>query len=46
MNEVISMRLPANFYTTETQQMVHFSVLYGYKILLTAVQNTNVLMSC
>jgi hypothetical protein len=40
------MRLPANFYATETQQMVHFSVLYGYKMLLTVIQNRKVLMSC
>jgi len=38
------MRLRATFDAMNTQQTVHFTVLSGYKILLTAVKNTNMLM--
>jgi len=39
------MHLRATFEVMDTQQTAHFTVLSSYKILLTAVQNTNMLMS-
>jgi len=41
------MHFRTTFNAMETQQMIHFTVLSSYKIVLTAAQNTNVLLfSC